>query len=227
MTLVEAGADIIELGIPFSDPLADGPTIQMAYQRALENGTSLRKILQMVKELRDKIEVPLVLMSYYNLVFKYGEEAFFKEAGDCGVDGLIIPDLPPEEAGNLLTNSTRAGLDVIFLVAPTSDSTRLRLIASHSRGFIYYVSITGITGARQGLPDDLRTSVAELKKLTDLPVAIGFGISTPEQVHEASRFADGVIVGSALISLIARHESKSSLLSEVHQFIEQLKSATR
>ncbi|MBI4594864.1 MAG: tryptophan synthase subunit alpha [Candidatus Tectomicrobia bacterium] len=226
LSLAEAGADIIEIGVPFSDPLADGPTIQLAYQRALERGTSLKKVLQMVRELRGKIEVPLVLMSYYNLIYQYGEEIFPAEAVNCGVDGVIIPDLPPEEAENLLTHSARAGLDVVFLVAPTSNSDRLSLITTHSQGFIYYVSITGITGARQALPDDLKTSVARLKKQTQLPVAIGFGISTPEQVREASGVADGVIVGSALISLIAEYKNKPNFLNEVCRFISQLKSAT-
>lgn len=227
LTLARAGADLIEIGVPFSDPLADGPTIQAAYQRALDSGVSLRKLLSLLKELKGRIETPLLLMTYYNLVYQYGEELFPAEARKCGVDGLIVPDLPPEEAGNLLKYAACAELDVVFLAAPTTDKDRLALITSFSKGFIYYVSVTGITGARQNLPEDLKTAVAKLKEQTQLPVAIGFGISTPAHVREASKLADGVIVGSALVSLIAQHKGSAQLIAEVHQFISALKAETR
>lgn len=227
LTLAEAGADLIEIGVPFSDPLADGPTIQAAYQRALENGVTLREILILVKELRDTIETPLLLMAYYNLIYQFGEELFTAEASKCGVDGLIVPDLPPEEAGNLLRYANQVDLDLIFLAAPTTDRDRLSLITSVSKGFIYYVSVTGITGARQSLPDDLKIALSRLKELTQLPIAVGFGISTPSQVREASSLADAVIVGSALISLITQNEGSPHLLNVVRQFISQLKAGTR
>jgi len=183
------GADIIELGVPFSDPLADGPVIQKSYLRALKGKTSLKKIIKMVKELRRKTSVPIVLMSSYNPVLRYGEEMFVNDAVISGIDGIIIPDLPPEESDNLCELSEKKGLNAIFLLAPTSDEERMKLICGRSRGFIYYISVTGITGARKSMSGDIGRMVKKIKKFTDLPVAVGFGVSTPGQAENIAKHA--------------------------------------
>jgi len=197
--LEECGADIVELGVPFTDPLADGPTIQMASERALKAGITLKKVISFVKDLRQGTRIPLVLMTYYNPVFKYGEENFVRDAKDAGVDGVIIPDLPPDEAGNLIRSSKKASLDTIFLLAPTSTSERIKKVAKASRGFIYYVSVTGITGSRLLLDGSIETLISEIRKYTDKPIAVGFGVSTPEEASAVSKVSDGVIVGSAIV----------------------------
>ncbi len=203
LELERAGADIIELGVPFSDPLADGPTIQAACQRALECGVDIPAILALVRRIRKKSEIPLALMSYANPIHAYGAAAFSAACRKAGVDGVIVPDLPPEEGKWLAVPASREGVDVISFAAPTSTAARLRRVAKASRGFIYYVSLTGITGARARLPRELRSGISSLKAVTGRPVAVGFGISSPSQAREVARLADGVIVGSAIVSIAA------------------------
>jgi tryptophan synthase alpha chain len=225
--LVRCGGDLIEIGVPFSDPLADGPIIQRASQRALQGGTTLRKILQMVSELRRDVDVPLVLMTYYNPVFRYGEEAFVADALDAGVDGIIVPDLPPEEAQTLIDLTDDTPLDLIFLAAPTSTSARLALISEASRGFIYYVSRLGTTGVRDQLADDLRLMLENLRASTAKPIAVGFGVSTPEHVRLVAELADGVVVASAILKLMEDLEDQADRLEHVGDFVAALKTATR
>lgn len=221
LVLEECGADIIELGVPFTDPLADGPTIQRAAERALKGGVTLKGVLALVKDLRTKTRVPLVLMTYYNPVFKYGEERFVKDAKDAGVDGVIIPDLPPDEAGELIKTAKKAGLATIFLLAPTSTEDRIKKVAAAARGFIYYVSMTGITGAQILLDGSIGKSINNIRSITDKPVAVGFGISTPEEARAVSGISDGVIVGSAIVRKI--QEAPEGL----RDFILQLREAVR
>jgi tryptophan synthase alpha chain len=225
--MVRRGGDIIEIGVPFSDPLADGPIIQRASQRALQGGTTLRKIIQMVSELRPDVEVPLVLMTYYNPVFRYGEEAFVADALDAGVDGIIVPDLPPEEAQALMDLTADTPLDIIFLAAPTSTAARLALISEASRGFIYYVSRLGTTGVRDQLADDLRMMLEQLRAATAKPVAVGFGVSTPEHVGLLAELADGVVVASAILKLLEDLGDRADRLEHVGEFVAALKTATR
>ncbi|MEK7267420.1 MAG: tryptophan synthase subunit alpha, partial [Nitrospirota bacterium] len=176
----ECGADIVEIGVPFTDPLADGPTIQRAAERALKNGVTLKKVIALVRDLRQKTKIPLVLMTYYNPVFKYGEERFIADAKDAGVDGVIIPDLPPDEAGEFTRLAKNAAIASIFLLAPTSTEERIKKVARASTGFIYYVSITGITGAQLLLDGSIEKSINGIRRITDKPVAVGFGVSTPD-----------------------------------------------
>jgi tryptophan synthase alpha chain len=225
MTLAKDGADIVELGVPFSDPLADGPAIQRASERSLKKGATLRRILVTVEKIREKSGIPLVLMSYYNPILKMGLDVFVKRAVTAGVDGIIIPDLPPEEAGDWIQSARRAKLATIFLVAPTSTEERIQKIARVSRGFIYYVSLTGVTGARKNLQQDVRQRVNLIRRFTKLPVCVGFGISKPEHVRQLADGADGVIVGSALVNLIERNKG-DKLHQKVGGFIRSLKNAT-
>jgi tryptophan synthase alpha chain len=207
--LDRAGVDVIELGVPFSDPLADGPTIQRAAERALKNGVTLRSVIATVKDMRKVTQVPLVLMTYFNPVFKYGTETFIKDAKDAGVDGVIIPDLPPDEAGDFIHLSKKAALNTIFLLAPTSTEDRIKKVSRASSGFIYYVSITGTTGANLSLDGSIDMSVAKIRGYTDKPVAVGFGVSTPEEASAVAGISDGVIVGSAIVKRL--HESPEEL----------------
>lgn len=203
LTLAEAGAGIIELGIPFSDPVADGPTIQRSTLRALEAGTTLTDILTLVSRLRKRTEVALVLMGYYNPILQYGTDRFIRDAVSVGVDGVIIPDLPLEEAEVFADRALPAGLDFIPLVAPTSTPERIRKICSIAGGFVYCVTVKGVTGSKRGIPARLNQLVGEIRRHTGLPVALGFGISTAAQAREFARFSDGIIVGSAIVELIA------------------------
>ena len=205
----ESGADIVELGVPFTDPLADGPVIQRASERALLGGITLKKVIAFVKDIRQSTQIPLILMTYYNPVFKYGEEMFVKDAKDAGVDGVIIPDLPPDEAGNLIRSSRKVSLDTIFLLAPTSTTDRIEKVAKASKGFIYYVPMTGITGSKLLLDGSLELLISEIRKYTDKPVAVGFGVSTPEEASSVAKVSDGVIIGSAIVKRL--HESPDDL----------------
>jgi tryptophan synthase alpha chain len=195
----ECGADIVELGVPFSDPLADGPTIQRASERALQKGTTLRKVISLVSDLREVTQIPLVLMTYFNPVFRYGAENFINDAKDAGVDGVIIPDLPPDEAGDFIRISRTHRLDTIFLLAPTSTENRIKKVIKSSYGFIYYVAITGITGADLLLDGTMEILIAHIRKYTAHPIAVGFGVSTPDDAANIAKLSDGVIVGSAII----------------------------
>jgi len=221
------GADIVELGIPFSDPLADGPVIQRATQRALAAGVTLLRVLELVRELRAEVAVPLVFLTYYNPLLAFGLGAFCRTAIEVGADGVIVADLPPEEAGPLRAEADPAGLDVIHLVAPTSTPARMRKIARASGSFIYMVSLTGVTGTRRELPPDLAGHLRALRGITTKPICVGFGISTPEHAALVGRVADGVIVGSAIVDLVERHTGSPMLLSEVGDFVAALKAPLR
>ncbi len=205
----KCGADIVELGVPFSDPVADGPTIQRASERALLNGVTLRKTLALSFDIRQSSRIPIILMTYFNPVFQYGLERFVLDAKEAGVDGVIIPDLPPDEAADLIRPARRARLDTIFLLAPTSTEERIRKVAKASTGFIYYVSITGITGSSLLLDGSIEGYIRNIRRFTDTPVAVGFGISTPPEASAVSACADGIIVGSAIVKKV--HESPDSL----------------
>ncbi len=219
------GADLLELGVAFSDPMADGPTLQRAYARALRGGASLPRVLELVTEIRKRSDIPVVLFGYYNPFYRYGLERFAHDAGAAGVDGLLCVDLPPEEAAELTAATDPVGLDVVLLLAPTSGPDRIRRVTAVSRGFVYVVSVTGVTGARTTLPTALPAMVARVKTCTTLPVAVGFGIGAPEQAAWVSSFADAAVVGSALADLIERHGDARTLPARVHEFVATLKRA--
>jgi tryptophan synthase alpha chain len=221
------GADVVELGVPFSDPIADGPVIQRAAMRALERGTSLARVLETVATLRAESGVPLVLLTYYNPVLAFGVTAFARTAAAAGVDGVIVADLPLEEAGPLAAAADAAGLDLIHLVAPTSTPERVRRIARRSRGFIYVVSLTGVTGERDQLPKELAARIRTLRLVTTKPVCVGFGIGHPDQVAAVGRLADGVIVASAIVRLVEEHANSPRLVDLVGDFIAELKAPLR
>ncbi len=220
------GADLIELGLPFSDPLADGPTIQRAGTRALAAGASLARVLDLASSLRRRVPAPLLLMTYLNPLHRYGLEAAVRDLAGAGFSGLIIPDLPPDESGPLTRAARRVDLDVVFLASPTSGAHRLRRIARESRGFIYLVPLTGITGERAELPPDLVGLVRDLRAVTTKPICVGFGISTPGHVAEVVRYADGAIVGSAIVRLVEQLQGDPALVGKVGDFIAALKAAT-
>ena len=225
LELERNGADIIELGIPFSDPVADGPVIQAASQAALKNNISLDKVISLVRDIRKKSEIPLVFMTYYNPVYHFGVERFVKTAAAAGVDGVIIPDLPPEEAKGLTAVSKRNNLANIFLAAPTSSTKRIKIISKVSTGFIYYVSLTGTTGMRNKLPKEIRTNIHAIKKFTKKPVCIGFGVSNSAQARDMAKLADGVIVGSAIVKTIEHNLGKRDLVKSVGIYIQGLSNA--
>ncbi|HNT75346.1 MAG TPA: tryptophan synthase subunit alpha [Anaerolineae bacterium] len=211
--IAEAGADLVELGVPFSDPLADGATIQAAAQHALENGMSLALCLEQAAALRAKgVTIPFVLMGYYNPIVQFGIERFAARAAEVGIDGLIVPDLPPEESDALYAAAMAHGLDFILLLAPTSNAARVQMVAAKSTGFVYLVSLVGVTGARAALPPDLADFVARVRAVTEKPLAVGFGIGTPEQAAQVAHVADGVIVGSALVKAVgaAAHPAEAA-----------------
>lgn len=211
--LVAAGADIIELGIPFSDPMADGPVIQLACERALAHHTSLTQVLEMVKCFREKnTTTPVVLMGYLNPVERMGYERFAKEAADAGVDGVLTVDLPPEEADAFVPLLKEQGLDAVFLIAPTTTQERIAHICQHSSGYVYYVSVKGVTGSASLSTDEVAEKVASIKKLADIPVGVGFGITNAESAAKVARVADGVIVGSVLVNTIAEHQDSRDLI---------------
>ena len=216
--LEKSGADIIELGIPFSDPLADGPVIQASHQRALKKDVSLSEVFKLVSRARKKTQVPLCFMLSYNLIVNHGIEKFYVDCEKFGVDGAIVPDLPPEEESQVA--GRRSQVNNIYLVAPTSTDERIKLVAEKVSGFIYLISVAGITGKRQALAENLPDLVSRIKKYSQLPIAVGFGISTPAQAAEAARIADGVIVGSAIVDLIAKKKMKA-----IPRFVSSLRKA--
>lgn len=220
--LSDEGCDLIELGIPFSDPIADGVTIQKASYQALQQGVTPQVCLEVANQLHRKITTPLVFMTYYNPVLNFGLEAFCQASVEAGIDGLIIPDLPPEEGAELEAITKKLKLDLIYLLAPTSTEERLSLVAEKSRGFIYLVSVTGVTGARQTLPPGLEDFVQRVRQKTHQPLCIGFGVSNPEQARRAAKVADGVIVGSRLIQLIEEDATLTSLKAFILSLREAL-----
>ena len=224
--MAESGADMIELGVPFSDPLADGPTIQAASHRALQKGMGLKEIFGMTRRLKGKTP-PLILMTYFNPIFRYGLKTFAAECKENGVEGVIVPDLAPEEADPWVKEARASDLDTIFLLSPTSSPKRAKMVDRLSRGFIYYVSVTGVTGARGRLPEELELGVRKIKEQTQKPVAVGFGISTPEQAKEVSRFAEGVIVGSAIVKIIEENAGNPDLVPRVGEFVASLSGALK
>ena len=224
--VADAGADIIELGVPFSDPMADGKVIQLAAIRALEAGTYLPQIFSLVTKFREDHTTPLLLMTYWNPILQYGIERTCQDAITAGVDGLLITDLPPEEATEWLAVAKTYGIDTIFLLAPTSPEKRIKLVAEVGSGFTYCVARLGVTGEQAELPADLFALITRIKEFTTAPVAVGFGVTTLDQVHQICQHADGVVVGSALVKLIAAHAGKAILRDAVMQYISSLKAGT-
>lgn len=221
------GADVIELGVPFSDPLADGPVVQRAGTRALAAGATVPRVLETVAALRAETDVPLVLMTYYNPVLAFGLKAFARTAVDAGADGAIVVDMPPEESEPLASEAAAAGLDLVYMAAPTSTPARVRLIARTSRGFIYVVSLTGVTGERKELPAELASQIEVLRGVTAMPLCVGFGISTPAQAAVVGRIADGAVVGSAIVRLVEARAGSPTLVDDVGKFIAELKAPLR
>jgi tryptophan synthase alpha chain len=220
LALQEGGADLIEIGIPFSDPIAEGETIQNANLRAFASKTTLNGIFEMTLALKGKVKIPLLFMSYVNPIFNYGYDAFFKRCLDCGVTGVILPDVPFEEQGEVLPFAQKYGIEIITLIAPTSFR-RIENIAKTAEGFIYLVSSMGVTGVRSVISDDIRPIAAAIRERTDTPVAVGFGIHTPEQAAEISRYADAVIVGSAIVNIIAKNSGKTGI--ELTEYVRAMK----
>jgi tryptophan synthase alpha chain len=221
------GVDVLELGVPFSDPLADGLVNQLAAQRGLQSGTTPPRILECVAAIRRESQIPIVLYIYFNLVHRYGTERFIRDAARAGVDGLLVLDLPPEESDNYETLMRQAGLCPIYLVAPTTPDDRIKLIASRAAGFLYYVSREGVTGMQTKIADTIAQMTAKIRAHTDLPVAIGFGISTPEQARTVAAHGDAVVVGSAIVDQIARHAQSPDLVPQVSAFVRSLLQAVK
>jgi tryptophan synthase alpha chain len=223
LALDAAGADVLELGIPFSDPTADGPAIQKASQEALQKGTTLSRVLSLVRELRLSTDMPMVLFSYYNPIFAFGNQRFAREATEAGADGVLVVDLPLEEAGELKKHTDPAGLDFIPLVAPTTGVERSKKIVKGASGFIYYISLTGVTGEGKPPLEEIREKVSQIKHETVLPVVAGFGISSPEEAGEIAADADGIVVGSAFTRLIGQHPDRQRMTESVGAFARELK----
>jgi tryptophan synthase alpha chain len=227
LAIAKAGADLIEIGVPFSDPLAEGPTIQRSSERSLRAGTTLRRVLGLIQNLRPKLDQPLVLMGYANVFLAMGERNFAAAAKEVGVDGVIAVDLPPEEDELFFDSLVEFGVDPILLASPTTSEPRLAMLVEKTRGFLYYVSLTGVTGARKEMAAGLEEAVSRIRRISDIPVCVGFGISTPEQVAEVGRFADGAVVGSALVDLIEAAEAPAPAVESVSEFVAKLKHALR
>jgi tryptophan synthase alpha chain len=222
-TLIRSGADMIEIGIPFSDPLADGRSIQYSSQVALANGTSMEKTICKLSDMRGNHRTPLILMSYYNPIKAYGASRLARRAHDAGIEGMIIPDIIPEEGGGMETICSKQDIDLIYLLAPTSKGGRRAQIIKRSRGFVYLVSVTGVTGARRRLPRGLNSWIRQVKKQSSLPVCVGFGISNIAQAQEISKVADGIIIGSAIVEIIRQAKNTRTMIGEVGRFISQLR----
>ncbi len=225
LALDRAGVDILEIGVPFSDPTADGPIIQAASQRALRKGATLEAILSMIARVRRVSEIPVVLFGYYNPIFSYGGERFARKAMEAGVDGILVVDLPPEEAGELRRFTDPLGIDFISLIAPTTDDERMRKIAETAAGFLYYISITGVTGTARPEANRIGADVRKIREASELPVVAGFGISTPEQAREIAPHADGIVVGSAFVKLIEENSGTNRLTETVASFAREIKQA--
>jgi tryptophan synthase alpha chain len=226
-TLIEAGADIIELGVPFSDPMADGPTIQAASERALESGMTVADVLDIVRTVRQTSNVPIVLMGYYNPIFRYGPSRFAADAGAAGVDGLLLVDLPPEESDEIHGDLQSRGIDFITLLAPTTPDERMAQLAGVAEGYLYYVSMTGVTGSQKIDAEAIEEAVGKVQEKSRVPVAVGFGISTSADAAAVGAFADAVVVGSALVKIIEAHGKSAELLPRVKEFISSLKEGMR
>ena len=225
LAVEESGVDVIEIGVPFSDPTADGPVIQAASQRALRRGVTLSGILDMIESLREVSDIPIVLFGYFNPIFSYGNERFAARAKRAGVDGILVVDLPPEESHELRQHTDRAGLDFISLIAPTTNDDRIAKIANNATGFLYYISITGVTGTAQPLMQSIKVDVERIRKISALPLVIGFGISTPVQAAEIASCADGVVIGSAFVRLIEENGAKDDLIQIASSFTKDIKKA--
>lgn len=223
--LIEGGADFLELGVPFSDPTADGPVIQAASQRALKAGTTLHDVLKLVEEIRQVSQIPIILFGYYNPLFVAGTKRISEQCQKAGVDGILVVDLPFEEANEFKDYTERVGMDFICLVAPTSGEPRIRMICEKARGFLYYISMTGVTGGRHGFDRAIEANISRIRKFTALPVVIGFGISTPEHAYQMGKISDGVVVGSALVRIIEQNQNSPNLPQKVRAFTEQLRNA--
>ncbi len=225
--MARQGADIIELGVPFSDPMADGPTLQRAAQRALQHGTSLTHVFELVRRLRQSLTIPILLFGYYNPIWRYGGERFAADARQAGVDGVLCVDLPPEEAEELKRETDRYDLDMIFLLAPTSSLDRAQRVLTRARGFIYYVAVTGVTGVRAALPADLSAMVRRIRRISPVPVGVGFGISSAEHAVQVAGVADAAIVGSAISQIIEQSLGQPELVPRVGALVAELKTALR
>lgn len=224
LEMVHGGADLVEIGVPFSDPIAEGPVIQEANIRALDAGTNTERLFELVASVREETDVPLVFLTYLNPVFHYGYEAFFSRCKECGLDGIIIPDMPFEEKGEVVKIAASHGVDVISLIAPTSDN-RIRMIAKEAMGFIYVVSSMGVTGVRSEIKTDLAGILETIKGETEVPCAVGFGINTPEQAKEITGYADGVIVGSAIVKIIAQYGDAAG--PYIYAYVKKMKDAVK
>ena len=228
-TAIDAGADILELGIPFSDPIADGPTIQKADIRALDNGMTVKKALDFIKQVKQYRDIPIGLLMYYNLIYQYGVEKFFNDFHKAGGNSVLVADLSIDSADEIEQPAKKAGLDTVFMVTPNTDEDRMKLIASKTTGFIYTVSLLGVTGGRDQLSTSIESMVGKLKKITKVPICVGFGISKPEHaVAVANAGADGVIIGSKIVKIIEENlNDKQKMLTEIAQFIKDVKAAIK
>lgn len=224
LNMAKAGCDLIEIGIPFSDPIAEGPVIQEANLRSLSQGTTTDKVFELTKKVSSQVDIPLVYMTYLNVLFKYGYDRFLQKAKDAGISGVIIPDMPYEEKDELQSVAVNYGIEVVSLIAPTSED-RIKMIASEAEGFVYAVSSLGVTGTRSEIKTDLESITKAIKEATDIPVAIGFGINTPEQAKKYSQIADGVIVGSAIVKIIAKYGENAP--QKVYDYVKSMKDAIR
>jgi tryptophan synthase alpha chain len=227
LACAEGGADLVEIGVPFSDPIADGPTIQRAAERALAARTTVKDCLAVAKAVRTRSDARTALMGYLNPILSYGLERFFADAARAGVDAVILPDVPPEEAGEIRALADGASVKVVGLLAPTSTEARRRAAAQVATGFLYFVSVTGVTGARKALPTDLGAHLAAVRAASPLPVVVGFGVGTPEQAQQVARLADGVVVGSAIVARVAEKGSRKERAERVRRFVRSLKRAMK
>ncbi len=223
--LASSGVDILEIGVPFSDPTADGPIIQAASQRALQTGVTLSDILQMIDAFRKVSDIPIVLFGYYNPIFVYGNQNFAVKANQIGVDGILVVDLPHEEAQELRQYTDRENIDFISLIAPTTGNDRIKMMTKEATGFLYYISVTGVTGTKKPDPKDIKKDVDRIREITRLPLVVGFGISTPQQAADISIFADGIVIGSAFVKLIEENAGNKDLVNIVSAYAREIKEA--